>query len=793
MAVAFESVQASGAGATGVNLTINKPSGVVENDILLGVIHLESDAAVTPPSDWALIVNVDSPANDLDLHVFWKRATGSEPANYTWTHGNAYRSGYIARFSGCVTTGDPQDATPATAALGFVTGTIAFPSVTTATDGAMAIGVGVTYDTRTGTPPSGWDERLDSVLCYLATKPMPTAGATGAASVTLNSTSIVCSAVIALKPAPAGGSPVTVNLDAALVTSAAQTLTVTPGAASVSLDAATATVTAQAVDAQPGTIAVALDAATITASAQGADVQPGATSVALDSATLSMGAQTVLVQVSVTVALSVASLSAAGQTLDVTPGAASVALDAASLVASAPAFDVQPGAVAVTLDAAALLAGAQAATIAIGATTVSLGVASLTVTGQTLPAVGLGLVGYWSLEDLTDAYGAHDLTNHNGVTFGAGKVADAAQFAAASTQYLSVASDANLQTGDRDFYMALWVKADDLSQSRWVAGKWGGTTANSEWSILYNSSTGQVSFIWRNADGTQRNVPASSVTPVVDTWYFLEVWRNKATATIGICINRGTEHTLSGAVSGVAGTAPLEFGSISATPNFEWDGQLDEIGLWRRIPSGAERDDFYNDGDGRSYAYLSGGASPQTVTLAVSALALAGQTLDVVPGGVTATLDVAVLAASGPALAVQPGAVAVALDGAGLAISAQVLTVMPGGISISLDGAALTAAGQALTVSSLVAGRTVALEAAVLLAAGPSLGVTPGGVSVGVNAAQLVIAAVTVLVQGQATRVDWTLHDAAVHTWTLSDAATYTWTLAEAATYIWTVEDATRE
>lgn len=73
-----------------VDVTLTKPTGVVADDILLVYISRENGsttgswAAVTPPSGWTQLQDTDLGAYNQML-VFWKRAGGSEPADYTFT------------------------------------------------------------------------------------------------------------------------------------------------------------------------------------------------------------------------------------------------------------------------------------------------------------------------------------------------------------------------------------------------------------------------------------------------------------------------------------------------------------------------------------------------------------------------------------------------------------------------------------------------------------------------------------------------------------------------------------
>src|SRR6266550_1023978 len=73
-----------------------------------------------------------------------------------------------------------------------------------------------------------------------------------------------------------------------------------------------------------------------------------------------------------------------------------------------------------------------------------------------------GLQAYYKLEGLTDSSGnGLDLTDHGTVTFVAGKVNNAANFATPVTQYLSHSLDAHYAPGTGDYTVSFWFNTSD--------------------------------------------------------------------------------------------------------------------------------------------------------------------------------------------------------------------------------------------------------------------------------------------------------------------------------------------
>ncbi len=81
-------------------ITITKPSGVVEGDFLLACLIKDDDDAITGvPTGWTAIE--DTPASTSARVASYKKiATGSEPADYTWTGDSEQWLGIIFRIDG---------------------------------------------------------------------------------------------------------------------------------------------------------------------------------------------------------------------------------------------------------------------------------------------------------------------------------------------------------------------------------------------------------------------------------------------------------------------------------------------------------------------------------------------------------------------------------------------------------------------------------------------------------------------------------------------------------------------
>lgn len=100
-------------------ITVNKPAGTVENDIILvGIVHAKGmpaqndlislDAGFTRigVSTWVR----DNSNFDAKFEMWWKRAGASEPASYGFdVWGTSNNQAYAVAYSGCPTSGNPID------------------------------------------------------------------------------------------------------------------------------------------------------------------------------------------------------------------------------------------------------------------------------------------------------------------------------------------------------------------------------------------------------------------------------------------------------------------------------------------------------------------------------------------------------------------------------------------------------------------------------------------------------------------------------------------------------------
>lgn len=211
-----------GAGSGVASVTVNKPTGLAADDVIVFETLLFDGSVqrdiTSPPSGFTLIntVNWNPPGAFYTLKRYWYRATGSDPASWTWSvsSGTAFWGWQQGAFSGCVATGSPIDANDVASTTSSAAG-VTVPSVNVTNDGSLLIFVSNNNNGRTYTPPSDgltWRERHEDVNTnnYWADA-VVNAGATGTKQFALSSSDQNSATLIVLIPAGGGGAAATVK------------------------------------------------------------------------------------------------------------------------------------------------------------------------------------------------------------------------------------------------------------------------------------------------------------------------------------------------------------------------------------------------------------------------------------------------------------------------------------------------------------------------------------------------------------------------------------------------------
>lgn len=165
--IAFRAASHSG----GQGQSANKPTGVVDNDVMIAVVTVFADLGdvttltITPPAGWNLIRRMNHAGENMGMATYYKVAA-SEGASYTWTLSSGSSLVGIMAYSG-VDTADPIDVENASTDLngnppGFGLSHVT-PSVTTTVANTRIVTAFVHGDGRgVFSPPAGETERFET-------------------------------------------------------------------------------------------------------------------------------------------------------------------------------------------------------------------------------------------------------------------------------------------------------------------------------------------------------------------------------------------------------------------------------------------------------------------------------------------------------------------------------------------------------------------------------------------------------------------------------------------------------
>jgi hypothetical protein len=206
--IAFRAGSFSSNNTSSTSIVLSRPTGTQPGDLLLLSLDVRGTSTVTAPAGWTLI-RTDTYTSSLRKHTYWRFATGSDPATWTFTFsGSRLAGGSMLAYSGVHPT-TPIDASGGQAATSSSTSSTA-PSITTTVANTRLVLFYANMANATWTPPAGFTERGDMVgastsqfVAFMAADAArPAAGATGTQVATASAAQGNVAHAVALRPAP---------------------------------------------------------------------------------------------------------------------------------------------------------------------------------------------------------------------------------------------------------------------------------------------------------------------------------------------------------------------------------------------------------------------------------------------------------------------------------------------------------------------------------------------------------------------------------------------------------------
>jgi RHS repeat-associated protein len=140
-----------------------------------------------------------------------------------------------------------------------------------------------------------------------------------------------------------------------------------------------------------------------------------------------------------------------------------------------------------------------------------------------------------------------------------------------------------------------------------TANKGLASSSTREYRLFHNPSDPKLTLLVGN--GSASGSVASQETIVTGRWHTIMARHNAANNTINIQVNNGSVSSASYSGGAMDITYPLSIGAHS-NGTFGLDGLIDDVALYKRVLTSAERSRLYNNGMGRSYTDLFASSTP---------------------------------------------------------------------------------------------------------------------------------------------------------------------------------------
>ena len=182
----------------------------------------------------------------------------------------------------------------------------------------------------------------------------------------------------------------------------------------------------------------------------------------------------------------------------------------------------------------------------------------------------------------------------------------AAQFVRLNGEFLSIADNPSLSTGDIDFTILMWPFLDSKANNMVIAGKFTGAGNLREFRLRYGASADRYQFRV-SPDGTNvgmGTVEADNFGAVATGVYnSLFAWHDSILNTINLQVNAGLVDSVAYSSGSTDLASAFNIGADGSGTG-PWDGRIGPGAFWKRVLTAAERTWLDNSGAGRQYGEL---------------------------------------------------------------------------------------------------------------------------------------------------------------------------------------------
>jgi len=220
------------------------------------------------------------------------------------------------------------------------------------------------------------------------------------------------------------------------------------------------------------------------------------------------------------------------------------------------------------------------------------------------PTLTTNLVSYWNLNEASgtrvdSTATGNDLTDNNTVLSAAGKLGNAADFERDNSEYLSIADNASLSiTGAVS--ISAWVNIESLNVMG-IAGKYITAGNLRSYQMHIDAVDQQEGYV--SSDGTAVYTKQITAVPSTATWYHMVMVFVPSTSLTmyrnGVALTQTAGGTIPASIQD--NTSLFQIGAGWATGDNNFDGLIDEVGIWSKALSTDEIADLYGEGTPPAY------------------------------------------------------------------------------------------------------------------------------------------------------------------------------------------------
>lgn len=243
-------------------------------------------------------------------------------------------------------------------------------------------------------------------------------------------------------------------------------------------------------------------------------------------------------------------------------------------------------------------------------------------------AITDNLKAYWKMDEasgnIVDIHNSHTGTPTGTPTYGqTGKLGNAILLTKATPDYFTVPDHADL-TLSASMTIAVWVKPATTGGYILDKGVWG----QDGYILVANVGGSDLDFYTKQSGAYQRS---NSTTAIASgSWSYLMVIVSAGTAKLYINNTEVSYDNHNTHTAPADGATSLLIGKYQGNSTSNFDGVFDDLALWNRALSDAERNALWNSGSGLAYPFTAAPISRIQINI--------GDTWkDVIPAGASGT------------------------------------------------------------------------------------------------------------------------------------------------------------